>query len=68
VPSASGSSWWRNQTPVTQAAKSDRPVDYERAFDALGVSVFEEYGEWKPDGAPMEIKEPIRAIRTHRAR
>ena len=42
------------QTPVTQAAKSDRPVDYERAFDALGVSVIEEYGEWKPDGAPMD--------------
>src|SRR6201986_695637 len=42
------------QTPVTQAAKSDRPVDYEKAFDALGVSVIEEYGEWKPDGAPMD--------------
>jgi xanthine dehydrogenase YagR molybdenum-binding subunit len=41
------------QTPVTQAAKSDRPLDLERAFDALGVSVVEEYGEWKPDGAPM---------------
>jgi xanthine dehydrogenase YagR molybdenum-binding subunit len=37
------------QTPVTQAAKSDRPIDYERAFDALGVSVIEEYGEWKPE-------------------
>jgi xanthine dehydrogenase YagR molybdenum-binding subunit len=42
------------QTPVTQAAKSDRPVDYGKAFDALGVSVIEEYGEWKPDGAPMD--------------
>jgi xanthine dehydrogenase YagR molybdenum-binding subunit len=42
------------QTPVTQAAKSDRPLDLERAFDALGVSVVEEYGEWKPDGAPMD--------------
>ena len=42
------------QTPVTQAAKSDSPIDYERAFDALGVSVVEEYGEWKPDGAPMD--------------
>jgi xanthine dehydrogenase YagR molybdenum-binding subunit len=29
-------------------------VDYERAFDALGVSVIEEYGEWKPEGAPMD--------------
>jgi xanthine dehydrogenase YagR molybdenum-binding subunit len=42
------------QTPSTQAAKSDRPLDIERAFDALGVSVLEEYGEWKPDGAPMD--------------
>jgi xanthine dehydrogenase YagR molybdenum-binding subunit len=42
------------QTPVTQAAKSDRPLDLEQAFDALGVSVVEEYGEWKPDGAPMD--------------
>ncbi len=42
------------QTPSTQAAKSDRPLDLDRAFDALGVSVVEEYGEWKPDGAPMD--------------
>jgi xanthine dehydrogenase YagR molybdenum-binding subunit len=42
------------QTPSTEAAKSDRPLDRERAFDALGVSVLEEYGEWKPDGAPMD--------------
>ncbi|MGX0961425.1 xanthine dehydrogenase YagR molybdenum-binding subunit [Bradyrhizobium japonicum] len=42
------------QTPVTRAAKGDRQIDYERAFDALGVSVIEEYGEWKPDGAPMD--------------
>ena len=42
------------QTPSTQAAKSDRPLDLERAFDALGVSVVEEYGEWKPDGAPID--------------
>ena len=42
------------QTPVTQAAKSDRPFDREGAFDALGVSMVEEYGEWKPDGAPMD--------------
>ena len=42
------------QTPATQAAKSDQPIDYERAFDALGVSVVEEYGEWKPAGAPMD--------------
>jgi xanthine dehydrogenase YagR molybdenum-binding subunit len=42
------------QTPVTQAAKSDRPLNLEQAFDALGVNVVEEYGEWKPDGAPMD--------------
>jgi xanthine dehydrogenase YagR molybdenum-binding subunit len=42
------------QTPVTQAAGSDRPLDIERAFDELGVSIIEEYGEWKPDGAPMD--------------
>lgn len=42
------------QTPVTQAAKSDQAIDYERAFDALGVSVVEEFGEWKPDGAPLD--------------
>jgi xanthine dehydrogenase YagR molybdenum-binding subunit len=42
------------QTPATQAASSGRPLDIERAFDALGVSVIEEYGEWKPDGAPMD--------------
>jgi xanthine dehydrogenase YagR molybdenum-binding subunit len=42
------------QAPVTEAAKSDRPLDRDKAFDALGVAVVEEYGEWKPDGAPMD--------------
>jgi xanthine dehydrogenase YagR molybdenum-binding subunit len=42
------------QTPVTEAAKGDQPLDREKAFDALGVSQVEEYGEWKPDGAPMD--------------
>ena len=42
------------QTPVTQAARSDHPIDLEPAFDALGVSAIEEYGEWKPDGAPSD--------------
>jgi len=42
------------QTPSTQAAQSNRPLDMDRAFDALGVSVVEEYGEWKPEGAPMD--------------
>jgi len=42
------------QTPVTRAARSDRPLDREKAFDALGVSLVEEYGEWKPEGAPAD--------------
>jgi xanthine dehydrogenase YagR molybdenum-binding subunit len=42
------------KSPATEAAKSGRPFDREKAFDALGVSVVEEYGEWKPDGAPMD--------------
>jgi xanthine dehydrogenase YagR molybdenum-binding subunit len=42
------------QTPSTRAARSDQPLDLEKAFDALGVSVVEEYGEWKPEGAPMD--------------
>ncbi|WP_369725950.1 xanthine dehydrogenase family protein molybdopterin-binding subunit [Bradyrhizobium sp. LLZ17] len=42
------------QTATAQAAKSDRPLDIEKAFDALGVGVVEEYGEWKPDGAPLD--------------
>jgi xanthine dehydrogenase YagR molybdenum-binding subunit len=42
------------QTPSIKAAKSDQPLDMEKAFDALGVSVVEEYGEWKPDSAPMD--------------
>ena len=42
------------QTPATQAAQGDRPLDLEKAFDALGVGVVEEYGEWKPEGAPPD--------------
>lgn len=42
------------QTPSTQAAHSDRRLDIDRAFDTLGVSVVEEYGEWKPEGAPRD--------------
>jgi xanthine dehydrogenase YagR molybdenum-binding subunit len=42
------------QTPSARAANGDRPLDREQAFDALGVSVIEEYGEWKPEGAPMD--------------
>jgi xanthine dehydrogenase YagR molybdenum-binding subunit len=39
------------QTPVTRAAGSNQPLDREKAFDNLGVSVIEEYGEWKPEDA-----------------
>jgi len=42
------------QTPVTQSAASGRPLDLAQAFDALGVSVVEDYGEWKPEGASMD--------------
>jgi xanthine dehydrogenase YagR molybdenum-binding subunit len=42
------------RTPATEAARSNRPFDREKAFEALGVSVVEEYGEWKPDGAPLD--------------
>jgi xanthine dehydrogenase YagR molybdenum-binding subunit len=42
------------QTPPTQAAQSDHPLDLDQAFDTLGVSVVEEYGEWKPEGAPPD--------------
>jgi xanthine dehydrogenase YagR molybdenum-binding subunit len=33
---------------------SNAPLDREKAFDVLGVAVVEEYGEWKPDGAPED--------------
>jgi xanthine dehydrogenase YagR molybdenum-binding subunit len=42
------------KTPATEAAKGGQPLDRGKAFDALGVDVVEEYGEWKPDGAPMD--------------
>jgi xanthine dehydrogenase YagR molybdenum-binding subunit len=41
-------------TSVTDAAHGDQQFDREKAFDALAASVVEEYGEWKPDGAPMD--------------
>ncbi|MGV7215544.1 xanthine dehydrogenase family protein molybdopterin-binding subunit [Bradyrhizobium sp. UFLA05-112] len=47
------------QTPATQAARSDQPLDREKAFDALGISVVEEYGEWKPEGAPPDAFEAM---------
>ncbi len=47
------------QTQATQAAQSGQPLDREKAFDALGVSVVEEYGEWKPQGAPKDALEAM---------
>ena len=53
------------QTPSAQAASSDQSLDIERAFDALGVSAVEEYGKWKPDGAPIDS---FRAMHSGHAR
>jgi xanthine dehydrogenase YagR molybdenum-binding subunit len=44
----------RGSTQAGAAARSNHPVDREKAFDALGVSTIEQYGEWKPDGAPAD--------------
>lgn len=41
-------------TPATDAAQGIAPFDREKAFDALGTSMVEEYGEWKPEGAPAD--------------
>jgi xanthine dehydrogenase YagR molybdenum-binding subunit len=41
-------------SPATEAAQSNQTLDLEKAFDALGTSLVEEYGEWKPDGAPKD--------------
>jgi xanthine dehydrogenase YagR molybdenum-binding subunit len=42
------------RTPATGDARSDQPLDREKAFDALGADAIEEYGEWKPEGAPPD--------------
>lgn len=47
--------------PSIQATKGDRPLDIEKAFDALGVGVVEEYGEWKPEGAPLDSFKALHA-------
>jgi xanthine dehydrogenase YagR molybdenum-binding subunit len=41
-------------TAEPEVARSGRRLDREKAFDALGVSAVEEYGEWKPEGAPTD--------------
>ncbi len=47
------------QSPGTKAANSGQPLDREKAFDALGVGAVEEYGEWKPEGAPKDALEAL---------
>ncbi|MBV9531211.1 MAG: xanthine dehydrogenase family protein molybdopterin-binding subunit [Bradyrhizobium sp.] len=47
------------QIPADRSAQGDQMVDLERAFDALGVRVVEEYGEWKPQGAPKDAFEAM---------
>jgi CO/xanthine dehydrogenase Mo-binding subunit len=42
------------QTPANEVAQGSRPLDLEKAFDALGVSALEEYGEWKPEDSPKD--------------
>jgi xanthine dehydrogenase YagR molybdenum-binding subunit len=42
------------QHPAAEAASNERPLDREKAFDALGVNMVEEYAEWKPEGAPTD--------------
>jgi len=38
----------------SDSTKSDQPIDREKAFDALGTGLVEEYAEWKPEGAPAD--------------
>jgi xanthine dehydrogenase YagR molybdenum-binding subunit len=38
----------------SDSTKSDPPFDREKAFDALGTGLVEEYAEWKPEGAPAD--------------
>jgi xanthine dehydrogenase YagR molybdenum-binding subunit len=42
------------RTVANKAAQTSQPLDLEKAFDALGVSAIEEYGEWKPEGVPKD--------------
>jgi xanthine dehydrogenase YagR molybdenum-binding subunit len=49
----------QGQTQSDKDARNGQPLDRQKAFDALGVSVIEEYGEWKPDGAPKDALEAL---------
>jgi xanthine dehydrogenase YagR molybdenum-binding subunit len=47
----------KTQGTVGQAGETeqgDAPFDREKALDALGTTMVEEYGEWKPEGAPAD--------------
>ena len=47
----------KTQGTVGQAGETEQghaPFDREKAFDALGTTMVEEYGEWKPAGAPAD--------------
>ena len=47
----------KTQGTVGQAGETEQghaPFDREKAFDALGTTMVEEYGEWKPEGAPAD--------------
>ena len=46
-------------TPAGEAAQGNAPFDREKAFDALGTTMVEEYGEWKPEGAPADSFEAM---------
>src|SRR5581483_12393628 len=42
------------RTPAGEPTQGDASFDREKAFDALGTAIVEEYGEWKPEGAPAD--------------
>jgi xanthine dehydrogenase YagR molybdenum-binding subunit len=47
------------QNPAASAGQGGQLLDREKAFDALGASMIEEYGEWKPEGAPKDSFEAM---------
>jgi xanthine dehydrogenase YagR molybdenum-binding subunit len=44
---------------ASDGAQSGPSLNREQAFDALGTSMIEEYGEWKPEGAPKDAFEAM---------
>src|SRR5690348_5197964 len=41
-------------TSAGETEQGNASFDREKAFEALGTSMVEEYGEWKPQGAPAD--------------